>query len=63
MNTSKRSSSHAKNGDPDRRKGIAHFDSMITMEKAKDKPDTLLIRRFEEIVRCLERKIQDEKSK
>lgn len=61
MTTLKSSSTPAKNGD--RKKGIAFFQSMITLEKAKDDCDTLLIKRYQEVIKCLEQRILDEKKK
>lgn len=62
MTTLKSSPTPAKNGD--RKKGIAFFESMITLEKAKgDQSDTLIIRRYQSIIECLEKRIRDEKKK
>lgn len=62
MTTLRSSSTPAKNGD--RKKGIAFFESMITLEKAKgDLADTLTIRKYQAVIKCLEKKIQDEKKK
>lgn len=66
MTTLRSSSTPAKSGDknPCRRKGIAHFESMITLEKAKgDQADTLTIRKYQAIIKCLEKRIEDEKKK
>lgn len=62
MTTLKHSSTRAKSGEADRRKGISHYQNLITLEKSNgDKQDTLLIRKFEAIIRCLEKKMKDEK--
>jgi hypothetical protein len=61
MPTLKSSSTHAKSGE--RQKGIAHFESMIVLEKSKEKPDTLVIRRYESIIKCLKDRIENEKKK
>lgn len=60
MTTLKNSPTPAKNGD--RKKGIDFFNSMITLEKAKgDQCDTLLIRRYQAVIACLEKRMKDEK--
>lgn len=63
MPTLKSSSTPARSGSsgPDRRKGIAHYESLITLERSKEHQDTALIRKYEAIIKRLERKIQDEK--
>lgn len=62
MRTSKNSSSHAKNG-IDRNNGIAHYESLITLEKSKENSDSVLIKRYQAIISNLKKKIEDEKKK
>jgi hypothetical protein len=63
MPTLKSSSTPARSGSkgPDIRKGIAHYQTLITVEKSKNGSDTGLIRKYEAIIRRLENELKKEK--